>query len=227
MSRIAKNRRLNPQQRELCEQHMPLAMLLASKYCVDRGIMRHVEDVRSSAWMGLVDACYRWDERRGVQFQSYASRRILGQIVDDLRARHGRDCGRGGDLANMTRHGRDAVRQAKSLHAAAGESDSERQATVADTIGMTSDHESRLRDDSEVSRLLNRFALHERFAYRMHHGHGYTMKEIGKMIGLSESRVSQILGTMQLSLNATKSIDEPHRNKMIASPPRKKVLNGE
>ena len=212
MSRIAKNRRLNPQQRKLCEQHVPLAMMLASKYCVDRGIMRHVEDVRSSAMMGLVDACYRWDERRGVQFGSYASRRILGQIVDDLRCRDGRaNKLYMGEQATTNRAARKAISKAASIDAAVNfgcDNDSNRPESVADTIGMTSDHESRLRDDSEVSRLLNRFALHERFAYRMHHGHGYTMKEIGKMIGLSESRVSQILGTMQMSLNAIRVMEK-------------------
>ena len=201
MPRECKNKRLNPQQRKLCEQHMPLARGLAAMYVKDRSLPSGMfDEIHASAWMGLVDACSRWDELRGVKFESFATRRILGQIVDDMRTSRGRGDRRStaGELAVRARESRDRLNAAVSLSAPTGDD-----IKVGDLLSYESNHEERIGDDSEVSRLLARFKLHHRFAYRMVHGHGYTMEETGKLIGLSESRISQILSNMQRQLEAS------------------------
>jgi len=45
------------------------------------------EDLYSAGALGLVDAARRFDTSRGIQFSTYATRRIRGSMLDDLRAR--------------------------------------------------------------------------------------------------------------------------------------------
>ena len=70
-----------------------------------------------------------------------------------------------------------------------------------DVIGYESDAESRVNDESEVSRLLSRFKLSQRFAYRMYHGHGYTLEQIGKILDCTESNVCHMLKATQARLD--------------------------
>jgi len=48
------------------------------------------EDVFAAGLLGLAQARARFDPRRQVPFAKYARRRILGSMVDELRARYGR-----------------------------------------------------------------------------------------------------------------------------------------
>src|SRR5688500_20195219 len=43
------------------------------------------DDVASAAMIGLIAAVDRFDHRRGVPFEAYASLRIRGAVVDELR----------------------------------------------------------------------------------------------------------------------------------------------
>lgn len=197
-----KPKRLNPQQRELAAHHAVFAQKLARRYCVDRSITREVEEVEGAAYMGLMDAAYSFSAAHGVMFTTFAKRRILGAIVDSIRWRHGREKnGFNGPEATTNRAARKAIDKAVSLSAPI--SDDEKVVTVADTIRTHDDHESRLQDDSEVSRLLARFKLHEQFAYRMYYGHDYTMDQVGKLIGVCGSAVCHMLTRMQKRLEAS------------------------
>lgn len=70
---------------ELVEQFMPFAKKLAykKKRMVPRFI--DVEELLSAAYLGLVEAASRFNEEKGVQFQTFAYPRIWGAINDHLR----------------------------------------------------------------------------------------------------------------------------------------------
>lgn len=66
--------------------HLPLV-----GYLVDRAasaLPSHVdrEDLQSAGVMGLMSAAERFDPSRQVQFKTFAARRIVGAILDELRA---------------------------------------------------------------------------------------------------------------------------------------------
>jgi len=71
----------------LVESHMDyargLALHLALRLprCVDR------EELESDAYMGLLKAAAGFDPGRGAGFRTYATRRIVGEMVDGLRQR--------------------------------------------------------------------------------------------------------------------------------------------
>src|SRR5581483_3749530 len=71
---------------EMLEAHMPLVRLVAERIHrrlppgVDLGSLVH------SGIVGLLEALQRYDERRGVAFQTYARYRIQGEIMEYLRS---------------------------------------------------------------------------------------------------------------------------------------------
>lgn len=70
---------------ELVQKHIALARYGAERLkgklpaCVD------IQDLISSAYLGLVMAAAKYDESRGVKFETFASMRIRGAMIDDLR----------------------------------------------------------------------------------------------------------------------------------------------
>lgn len=70
----------------LLVQHLPLVKQIAGRLAA--GMPPHVEvaDLESYGLFGLLDALGRYDEARGVKFETYAATRIRGAILDGLRS---------------------------------------------------------------------------------------------------------------------------------------------
>lgn len=72
---------------QLVESHLDYARKLASRLA--RRLPRHVdqEELESDACLGLLEAACAFDPARGVKFRTYATRRIVGKMLDGLRQR--------------------------------------------------------------------------------------------------------------------------------------------
>ena len=70
----------------LITEHMPLVGFAVSE--IGMRLPAHVdrEDLRSAGLVGLVQAAQSFDAERGVPFRHYASTRIRGSIMDELRS---------------------------------------------------------------------------------------------------------------------------------------------
>jgi len=194
------------------------------------------EDLVSEGIVGLIDAVDRFDPARGIQFVTYATIRIRGQILDALRTR---------DLLP-----RSARRRVKGLHdavqslvATLGEPPSEEQLASYLNVSLGQVHET-LRDasleicsldaplveDGETFSLQNLIEApddcepaehHDRAELRegmraalkklperqqlllsLYYVEELTMREIGEVLSISESRVSQLHAQAVLSLRA-------------------------
>jgi RNA polymerase sigma factor FliA len=71
----------------LLEQHLPLVRLLARKLAARIGGAVEVDDLVSAGTIGLVQALESYDLDRANSFATYASRRIHGSMLDELRRR--------------------------------------------------------------------------------------------------------------------------------------------
>ena len=71
--------------KQLIEHYLPLVDYVSSRMAV--GLPKNVakDDLASNGAMGLIDAIEKFDYRRGLQFETYASWRIRGSIIDGLR----------------------------------------------------------------------------------------------------------------------------------------------
>lgn len=71
--------------KSLIEAYLPLVEYVTNRLAI--GLPKNVsrDDLTSSGVMGLIDAVEKFDYRRGLQFETYASWRIRGAIIDSLR----------------------------------------------------------------------------------------------------------------------------------------------
>ena len=72
---------------ELLERHLHLVRLLARKLSVRIGGVVEVDDLVSAGTLGLVQALDSYDLSRANSYATYASRRIHGSMLDELRRR--------------------------------------------------------------------------------------------------------------------------------------------
>jgi RNA polymerase sigma factor (sigma-70 family) len=75
--------RLNDEQRELATRYLPIAETLANNYRIRQRLER--DEIRSTAYMALVEAARTFDPARKVNFATYARHRIRGALRDYLR----------------------------------------------------------------------------------------------------------------------------------------------
>ncbi|OMF36784.1 RNA polymerase subunit sigma [Paenibacillus sp. FSL H8-0548] len=71
--------------KKLIEQYLPLVDYVTNRMAI--GLPKNVikDDLASNGVMGLIDAIEKFDYGRGLQFETYASWRIRGSIIDGLR----------------------------------------------------------------------------------------------------------------------------------------------
>lgn len=69
----------------LVRQYAPLAGYLARRALVKAPEHQEADEIVSFAQDGLLDALRKYDPAQGVKFETYATRRIAGEIVDGLR----------------------------------------------------------------------------------------------------------------------------------------------
>src|SRR2546422_579944 len=69
----------------LIECYVPLATRIAHGMNVPVGAVAGPDDLESAALIGLIDAVDRFQPERGVPFEGYASLRIRGAVLDEVR----------------------------------------------------------------------------------------------------------------------------------------------
>ncbi|MGL5152460.1 MAG: FliA/WhiG family RNA polymerase sigma factor [Clostridium sp.] len=69
----------------LVKEYIPLVKYIASRVTLGKSKYIEYEDLISYGMVGLVDAINKFDEGKGVKFSTYASLRIKGSMIDQLR----------------------------------------------------------------------------------------------------------------------------------------------
>lgn len=152
-------------------QYLPLANKLAYQKKRSLPDFVDVEDLKSAAYLGLVEAANRFDSKFDVAFSTFAYPRIFGAIHDYLREQ---GWFKRGDLTPVM-----------SLDSAFDNQD----CVLRDTIPSKPNDNTKenleaitLGLDDQDKAIISYYFVEE-----------YSMKEIGEIIGISESRVSQLL----------------------------------
>lgn len=70
---------------ECITEYAPLVKRIAHHLMLRLPSSIEVDDLIQAGMMGLLEAAGRYDELRGAQFETYASQRILGSMLDELR----------------------------------------------------------------------------------------------------------------------------------------------
>jgi RNA polymerase sigma factor FliA len=210
---------------ERVRKHTPLVKRIAYHMMARLPASVEVDDLIQAGLIGLLDAMSRFDGTQGAQFESYATQRIRGSMLDELR-----------EADWLPRHVRQKSRMIESaihkLEQRQGKSPSEQE--ISQELGIAlDDYQSMLGDvkgsqllyyedfsDDDSASFLERYlidggsdplalladegfknsligAIHglperERNMMGMYYEQDMNLKEIGAVLGVSESRVCQL-----------------------------------
>lgn len=158
---------------KLVEQYIPLANKLAYQKKKTLPKFVDIEEIKSAAYLGLVEAASRFKPKMGVKFSTFAYIRIFGSICDYIRSQ---GWIKKGDL-------RPVFSLEMSLN--------EQECCLKETI------------ESRVDRFLDVIEYFDFITFNMNEDvksiikeyfiENYSMKDIGKKRNLSEGRISQLI----------------------------------
>lgn len=224
------------------EEYIPLVKYIASRVVIGKSRYVEYEDLVSYGIIGLLDAVNKFDNGKGVKFSTYASIRIKGAILDELRKN-----------SPLPKNALDKLSQyncaVEKLQNILGCEPTEDQIAEEMDIGLSevieiegyinylsvtslddllfSEDENKtgsiyledrnspdpvmvLEENEKLEYLklgLQMISEKDRNILSLYYNEGLTMKEIGYIYGISESRVCQINSRAILNLrNAMKSL---------------------
>jgi len=203
-----------------------LVKYIAGRLIVFTGQHVDYEDMISSGIFGLIDAVDKFDPKKGIKFETYASIRIKGAIIDDIRKwdwvprtlrQKNKQLEKAfNELENKTGRPPTDAELAERLNVGADELDEMiRNSSVASLISyedfIEQGHEAAFSDESgnrsdmtpeaELDRKETKEMLadaisglkeKEQRVITLYYYEELTLKEISKIMGVSESRISQI-----------------------------------
>ncbi len=195
-------------------QYAPLVKYVAGRLRTRMPDSVDPDDLVSDGVLGLMDAIERFEPARGLSFQTFAVPRIRGAIIDGMRSmdfvpRSVRDKLRAVQRAQVVleeRLGRvpedtevarevgipvqqlrDLSRQANSNHASLDDFD------LADELSSAADQRVEQGDvNASLMRVVDQLGERDQVIIALYYFEGLTLAEIGQVLGVTESRVSQV-----------------------------------
>lgn len=181
------------------DQYIPLVRRLAHHLIAKLPASVQIDDLIQAGLIGLMDAITRFEEGQGAQFETYASQRIRGSMLDELRSADW-----------MPRGVRQAQRKIETATMKAeqklGRSASEKE--IADVMGVSLDEYQDMLFDSRGAQLV----FYDDYADDGD-GEGYLDRQ---MEGDEEANPLEMLGGHRFRQTLIQAIEDlPEREKML------------
>jgi RNA polymerase sigma factor FliA len=188
-----------------CSPHDPIAgMTLVRQIAasVARRLPSHIDrdELVSLGALGWVEARARFDASRGVPFAGYAALRIRGAILDGLR--------QSDTLSRGDRKKARVTNEPALPRTVGGMSPLELESTVGHDETHLDDALAGRQMSRELSRALPSLPEREQYVVRRFFFDEMPMRAIGEELGVSESRISQIVTAAVGKLRAALSDDD-------------------
>ncbi len=203
---------------KIAEHYLPLVKIVAGRIAISLPPHIDREDLISSGFFGLIDAIERFEINRNIKFETYASVRVRGAMIDYLRSK---------DWIPVTM--RQKIRKYEQtmaqLESQLGRSASDEE--ISDALGITTDElkilvgqcnsatiiplEEYLQTDNlesiefnpeetaqytelkeTLAKVIDRLPEKERLVVSLYYYDELTLKEISLIMKLSEARISQL-----------------------------------
>ena len=214
----------SPEALELLVAHYePLARYLARRALAKAPPHQDKEDLISYAHHGLLDAIRKFEPERGFKFETYASRRITGEIIDGLRKqdplsrpvrkrvsalrdaqlRHWDTWGRSPTVEELAADIGESVEAVRELLVHQQTLTKELDQTVAESQTTEGEAEASLVEQEIVTGLASRLtelSVRDRVFVVLYYIDRLSLRDIGKELGVSDSRCAQIRRDIMLTL---------------------------
>ncbi len=165
---------ITEEQRKMVENSLPIVGFIVKKHFPKKKFPKFIsrDDILAAGYLGLVKAAKDYDEMFGVKFITYASHRIRGEILDELRKQDW-----------LTRRSREMHPDFKVISIEPNVYTSnlegpERKAIIKDLI-------------EKLGNMINELPLLDREILQLHYLDGVPMKELARRRGLSLSWISR------------------------------------
>jgi RNA polymerase sigma factor for flagellar operon FliA len=215
---------------EVVERHADLVRRIAHHLAARLPASVEVDDLVQAGMLGLIEAARNFDSDQGASFETYASIRIRGAMIDEIRK---------GDWTprSVHRRTREAAEITRQIEQSSGRAATG--AEVAQAMGLAPEEYARLLEDAVSGQVLSldshiddhgepnvaagesperrlqaaefRQALagaigqlpeREQLVLSLYYEQELNLREIGAVLGVSESRVCQIHGQAMLRLRS-------------------------
>jgi RNA polymerase sigma factor FliA len=212
---------------QVVKKYIPLVKYIASRVIIGKSKYVEFEDLVGYGMIGLMDSINKFDESRGMKFSTYASIRIKGAMIDEIRRNSPISKGA---MDKLNRYNEAVENLQRSLMREPTEEEIARELKIAVSeiseiegyinyislvsledilfsedddmplMGMIEDKKSPspeglLEEKEEIEYLMKALdTLNEkdRTVLSLYYYEGLTLKEIGKILEVSESRVCQL-----------------------------------
>ena len=213
--------------KEIVEKYIPLVKYIASRVIIGKTKYIEYEDLVSYGMVGLMDALNKFDKSKGMKFSTYASIRIKGSMIDEIRRNSPISKGAMDKLNRyndvVERLQRELMREptnieiAEELHMNLNEvaqiemyinyisvvsleniifSDDDDISIMSMIADKNSPSPDKILEDKEDINILKEgldmLNEKDRIVLNLYYYEGLTLKEIGKVLDVSESRVCQL-----------------------------------
>jgi len=217
---------------EVVERHADLVRRIAHHLAARLPASVEVDDLVQAGMLGLIEAARNFDSDQGASFETYASIRIRGAMIDEIRK---------GDWTprSVHRRTREAAEVTRQIEQTTGRAATG--AEVAQALGLGAEEYARLLEDAVSGQVLSldshiddhgepnvaagaaysperrlqaaefRQALaeaigqlpeREQLVLSLYYEQEMNLREVGAVLGVSESRVCQIHGQAMLRLRS-------------------------
>ena len=210
---------------DLVESHLPLVKKIVSMMTVYLPSGFDRDDLYSLGCWGLLDAARKFDPTKGVSFKTYSYIRIKGTIIDELR----RNTFGGQVMVKKQQELLEAIKQAQQkkqgavteedIAAELGVSKEKIRKMIDQTstmhISSMDEQEFEIKSSSKVEeeleyneqrailvKAVENLPENEKMVISLYYQEEMSLKEIGEVLGVSESRVSQLHKKAILSIRA-------------------------
>ena len=217
---------------ELIIAHVDFARHVVRKTVSNLPERIDIENLEAAGMLGLVEASQRYDESRGVDFRTFAYPRVRGAVLDELR--------RNSPLSKQMIQRIGQVRQASeqldppitaegiaeltgmslaevedclvAMHTMRSQAFEE--TAIEGVMRPSVEEPGDLLEYQEQLKLMSdcieALPDQERIVLTMYHLEDLRLREIGEVMGLSESRISRILAKAQFSLSEAMKVRSNH-----------------
>lgn len=181
-----------------------------------------IDDLIQAGMMGLLEASKHYDETKGASFETYASIRIRGNMLDEIRrndwvprsvyrnsrviasaiktvenrlGREAKDCEIAAELNVNVNEFFEILKDSTSSQLFGFDDLGVTDDTLhTDNEGLSEPHSMALSQDNkhQLTQLIASLPHKEQLVLSLYYEHDLNLKEIGEVLGVSESRVSQI-----------------------------------